>query len=80
MTDVVKIRETDMKNIQVELLKSVQEITKAAFNRNNARSDFEGFYDATDFLCCPDCECIEKGTNGGYQSNQGNIKWIILLF
>lgn len=74
LTDVVKIRETDMKNIQVELVKSVQEITKAAMDRNNARSDFEGFYDATEFLCCPDCDCIDKGTNGGYQSSQGSIK------
>lgn len=79
LTDVVKIRETDIKNIQVELVKSVQDITKAAMDRNNARSDFEGFYDATEFLCCPSCDCVDKKMNGGYQSDQGNNNCIPTL-
>lgn len=71
--EVVKTRETDMKAIQLELVKSVQEITKAAMDRNNARADFEGYYDATDFLCCPDCECLGGGEgNDKRKYNTGN--------
>jgi len=44
--------------VQEELVKSVQEITKAAMDRNNARSNFEAYYDAADFLCCPSCGCL----------------------
>jgi hypothetical protein len=58
--DVVKLRESDMKKMQEELVKSVQEITKSAMERNNARSNFEGYYDATDFLCCPPCNCLKE--------------------
>jgi hypothetical protein len=74
LTDVVKVREGDMKKIQEDLVKSVQEITKAAMERNNARSDFEGYYDATEFLCCPDCDCIDKSDKGRYQSGHGSDK------
>jgi hypothetical protein len=68
LTEVVKLRETDMKKIQEDVVKSVQEITKAAMDRNNARSDFEGYYDATEFLCCPDCGCISNPDKGRYQN------------
>ena len=56
---VVKTRESDLKTIKDELVKSVQEITKAAMDRNNARSSFEGYYDAAHFLCCPKCRCLK---------------------
>lgn len=74
LTDVVKTRETDLKKVQEDLVKSVQEITKAAMDRNNARSEFEGYYDASEFLCCPDCDCIDNTDKGRYQSGQGNDK------
>lgn len=63
INDVVKLREGDLKKQQEELVKSVKEITKAAMDRNNARSKFEGYYDATDFLCCPVCGCLPKDGN-----------------
>ena len=53
----------------------VEEITKAAMDRNYERSNFEAYYDATDFLCCPSCECIGEG-NGDkrkyHSDNNGN--------
>jgi hypothetical protein len=58
--DTLKSRELDMKKIQEDLVKSVQEITKAAMERNHERSNYEGYKDAADFVCCPDCECIDK--------------------
>jgi len=60
INEVMKLRETDLKKQQDELVKSVQEITKAAMDRNYARSDFEGYVDAVDFLCCPDCDCLPE--------------------
>lgn len=70
--EVVKTREADLKKVQEELVKSVQEITKSAMDRNNARADFEGYYDATDFLCCPDCECLGGGEGDKRRYNSGN--------
>ena len=57
--NVVKSRETDMKGLQDSLIKSVEEITKAAMARNNARANFEGYYDAAKYLCCPKCPCLK---------------------
>lgn len=62
--DIVKTREDDMKKLQDDLIKTVQGLAGAAMDRNNARSDFEGYYEAADYLCCPDCECLQgKGDN-----------------
>jgi gas vesicle protein len=58
LSEVVKNRQEELKKVQEELVKSVQEITKAAMDRNNARSNFEAYYDAADFLCCPSCGCL----------------------
>jgi hypothetical protein len=63
IADVVKLREGDLKKQQEELVKSVKEITKSAMDRNNARSKFEGYYDAADFLCCPECDCVTGSKN-----------------
>jgi hypothetical protein len=52
-----------MKTQQGGLVKSVQDITKAAMDRNNSRSSFEGYYDAVKFLCCPDCDCVTENDN-----------------
>lgn len=59
ISDVVKARETDIKDLQTGLVKSVEEITKAAMARNNARARFEGLFDAAKFLCCPKCGCLK---------------------
>jgi hypothetical protein len=59
VSNVVKSRETDMKDLQAGLVKSIEDITKAAMGRNNARATFEGLYDATKYLCCPKCGCLK---------------------
>ena len=60
---MVKQRETDLKKQQEELVKSVKDVTASALDVNNARGKFEGYYYATDFLCCPDCGCLPKPKN-----------------
>lgn len=58
ISETMKLRDVDIKKLQDDLVKSVQEITKAAIERNYERSNFEGYKDAAGFLCCPDCGCI----------------------
>lgn len=53
-----KTREGDLKTLQDALVASVKEITKSAMDRNSQRSDFEGYYDAVRYLCCPPCDCV----------------------
>ncbi len=65
LTDVVILRETDLKNQKGDLVKSVQDITKAAMDRNNARSMYEGYLDAVDELCCPECGCVTEPKDDG---------------
>lgn len=62
INEIMKLREGDMKKLQEDVIKSVQEVTKAAVERNNERSTFEGYYDTVDFICCPDrdCKCIQN--------------------
>ena len=60
---VAKLRKTDMDTQQGSLVTSVQDITKAAMERNDARSNFEGYYDAVKFLCCPACDCVIENEN-----------------
>lgn len=78
INEVMTLRQGDLKKLQDDLVKSVQEITKAAMERNNARSNFEGYADAVDFLCCPDCECIHEDTDkhnhGSTDQRQQNQK------
>ncbi|MFT3910799.1 MAG: hypothetical protein QM737_15385 [Ferruginibacter sp.] len=57
---IVKQREADMKKQQEALVTTVRDITKAAMDRNTARSNFNGNYDAVEMLCCPDCSCAGK--------------------
>lgn len=56
---VMKLRADDLKNLQLEMVKSVQSITRAAMDRNSSRSEFEGYKDAVNFICCPKCKCLE---------------------
>jgi hypothetical protein len=55
----MKTRAEDIKASEIDLVKSVTDLTKAAMDRNNARADFEGYKDATEFLCCPVCGCVK---------------------
>ena len=64
ISDVVKLREGDLKKQQEELTKSVKELTLAAMDRNGTRGKFEGYYYATDWLCCPTCKCVPPPPDG----------------
>lgn len=60
--EAMKAREGDLKKIQEELIRVVQETTRAAGVLYNKRSDFEGLMCTTKFLCCPKCGCVvEEG-------------------
>ncbi len=61
ISEVAKTRGEDVKKLQEELIKSVQEISKAGVERNHERSNFEGYKETTEFLCCPPCTCLKKG-------------------
>lgn len=58
ISDTMKTRRTDLDKLQSDLVDSVKTITQSAMDRNSARSNFEGYYDATRFLCCPTCGCV----------------------
>ncbi len=58
ISDTMKTRKADLDKLQSDLVDSVKSITQSAMDRNSARSDFEGYYDATQFLCCPPCDCV----------------------
>jgi hypothetical protein len=60
ISTVMKTRKTDLDKLQGDVIASVQAVTTAAVERNNARGVFEGYYDAVDFLCCPCCDCLPK--------------------
>jgi hypothetical protein len=54
----MKTRKSELDKLQDDLVKSVKSVTQSAVDRNSARSDFEGYYDAVNFMCCPKCECV----------------------
>jgi hypothetical protein len=70
INDTMKLHKADVDKLQEELVSSVKSITKAAMERNGQRANFEGYYDATDFLCCPSCDCVT--TDGGENQQRGN--------
>jgi hypothetical protein len=37
-------------------------------DRNTQRATFNGYYDATDFLCCPSCSCIPEDNADNQES------------
>lgn len=60
--ETMKLREADLKKVQEELVKVVQETTRSAGELYNKRSDYEGLMCTTKFLCCPKCGCVvEEG-------------------
>jgi len=54
----MKARESEMKKLQDDLVKSALEATKSASGLYNKRSDFEGLMCTTKFICCPNCDCV----------------------
>lgn len=61
--EIMKARETDMKKVQEELVKIVQETTKSASGLYSKRNDFEGLMCTTKFICCPACDCVVDDGN-----------------
>ncbi|HLA54086.1 MAG TPA: hypothetical protein VK618_12295 [Flavitalea sp.] len=71
VSNTSKTRGEDVKGSQAELTKSVGDLTKAAMDRNSSRSDFEGYKDAVEFLCCPVCGCVKETPDTGGEGNAG---------
>ncbi|MGB3080709.1 MAG: hypothetical protein WBB31_16630 [Saprospiraceae bacterium] len=63
LQDVMKLREADMKELQKQLIISVQNTTKAAGSLYTWRSNFESLYDTTKYFCCPKCGCVSINEN-----------------
>jgi hypothetical protein len=57
----MKSRETDMKKMQEDLIKCLQETTRATVGMYNKRSDFEGIMETLNYVCCPECGCVQTG-------------------
>jgi hypothetical protein len=70
----------DLKKQKEEYVGSVKDITKAAMDRNTARSTFEGYYDATYFLCNSKCECNNIKTDRDCDPSKSQIgKWELAI-
>jgi hypothetical protein len=57
VSDTVKAREGELKKLNEEMVKAVQEVEKAWLDLNYQRSTFEGYNAAAQFLCDPQCGC-----------------------
>jgi len=71
ISDTMKTRKTEMDSLQTDLVSSVKTFTQAAIDRNTRRAWFEGYYDATKFLCCPPCSCVpvdDPASSDNYKS------------
>jgi hypothetical protein len=56
---VATTRESDLKKAREKLIECVQESTIATVELYNDRSDFEGALETVDYLCCPECDCVD---------------------
>jgi hypothetical protein len=69
ISDAMKTRKTELDKLQDDLVTSVKTITQVGINRNSERAIFEGYYDATKFLCCPTCSCVPDDSSSTDKSN-----------
>lgn len=74
ISDTMKTRKSDLDKLQTDLVDSVKTITQTAMDRNSMRSDFEGYYDTTKFLCCPVCNCVTITPVKADGAGKGNCK------
>ncbi|MBN8852809.1 MAG: hypothetical protein BGO55_03540 [Sphingobacteriales bacterium 50-39] len=81
VNSTMKTRKGEVDKAQDELVISVKSRTQAYLDRNWQRAQFEGYKDATRFLCCPDCDALcspqptsnqNKPQNQNTQNNSGN--------
>lgn len=61
ISQVMKTRKTDLDKLQDDVVKQVQEVSRAITDRHYQRSILEGYYDAARHLCCPPCDCVQVG-------------------
>lgn len=57
--ETAQSRESDLKKAKEKLIECVQEATKATVDLYNKRSDFEGALETLEYLCCPECDCVD---------------------
>lgn len=72
ISDTMKTRKGELDKLQDDLVLSVKSITQSAMDRNSMRSDFEGYYDTTEFLCCPSCDCVISNPDNKDGSGKDN--------
>lgn len=71
ISDAMKTRKSELDKMQDDLVTSVKTITQIGINRNSERAVFEGYYDATKFLCCPSCSCVPDDDQSKDKANTG---------
>ena len=74
ISDAMKTRKTELDKMQDDLVNSVKTITQVAVSRNSERAIFEGYYDATKFLCCPSCDCVNDHDHDDDNKHDNNAK------
>jgi hypothetical protein len=60
LAEAMKLREGDLKKLQEDLIKSIQEASKSVSTLYQKRSDFEGTFKTVKYLCCPKCGCVQE--------------------
>jgi len=60
LVETMKLREGELKKLQEELIKCAKDVSKSNHGRYGKRSDFEGLKTTVEFICCPDCKCVEE--------------------
>lgn len=61
LADIFKLREADLKRLQEELMKTIQNATISEAEAYKKRSEYEGLQEAINFICNPSCDCVNKG-------------------
>ncbi len=59
--DTAKKDLDDVKKMQDDFVKAVQEHAKAEASLYDKRGDFTGMFNTAAFFCCPDCKCVDVG-------------------
>lgn len=58
LADIMKSREADLKRLQEDLVKTIQNATIAETEAYKKRSEYEGLQEAINFICDPSCDCV----------------------
>jgi len=63
LTDTVKKDQDELKKMQEDLVKAIQEFSKSKATLYWKRSEFEGLFETATFFCCPICGCVHKNND-----------------